>query len=99
MSIQTATEAPEWTLGDRIYKTRRSTGLSQAEFAETIGISRRSLGKYENDQTVPNKAVLLSMALFAGVPVDWLRFGTTSDQGNPPTICNTMPQSARRRAA
>lgn len=98
MSIQTATEAPVWTLGDRIYKTRRSTGLNQSDFAERIGISRRSLSKYENDESTPGKAVLLSMALFAGVPVDWLRYGT-ADLRNPPTICNTQTTLFGRDAA
>jgi DNA-binding XRE family transcriptional regulator len=73
MSIQPdAGTIPAWTLGDRLRKARETAGLSQAELAADIGISRASVVNYEVDRYTPSRPVLLSWALRTGVPLTWL---------------------------
>jgi ribosome-binding protein aMBF1 (putative translation factor) len=41
-------------IGDRIGRARRAIGLSLRGLAETIGISRTMVAKYENNQATPS---------------------------------------------
>lgn len=74
---------PTWTVGDRLRKARESTGLSQAELGQEIGVSKRSISTYENSSEPPRKPVLLSWALRCGVPVSWLTDGETPAPTTP----------------
>lgn len=55
--------------------------MSQAELADAIGISPRTLGKYEADKVEPKRPVVLSWALATGVPVEWLLYGVIPTNG------------------
>lgn len=44
---------PEETIGDRIRKIRIAVGLSQAQFARAIYVSRSTVYKWERDKAVP----------------------------------------------
>jgi len=50
------------TLGEKILQLRKTTGLSQEQLAETVGVSRQAISKWETDQSMPEieKVVLLS---------------------------------------
>lgn len=78
MTTETAT-IPIWTTGERLAKARSLTGLTQAQFAERIGISRGSVVNYEGDATTPRRVVLNAWAAETGVPVEWL-------VGSDPTV-------------
>jgi len=60
------------TLGERIAALRNDRGLSQAELAEKLNVSRQSISKWERDASVPelDKLVVLSDAF--GVSIDEL---------------------------
>jgi transcriptional regulator with XRE-family HTH domain len=49
------------TLGSRLKIEREKAELSQANFAESIGISREMVGKYERDIAQPGSEVLIIM--------------------------------------
>ena len=40
-------------IGDKIYKFRKSRNLSQEEFANSIGVTRQIVSKWESNQSVP----------------------------------------------
>lgn len=67
-------EPPRWTFGDRLAKARRIAGLTQAELALRLGVSRKTLVAWENDATEPQKplTVTATVAELAGVPQTWL---------------------------
>ncbi|MEG2740521.1 helix-turn-helix domain-containing protein [Clostridium sp.] len=50
------------SLGDRLLKLRKKSGLSQEDVAHKLDVSRQTISKWETGQTVPelNKAKLLS---------------------------------------
>lgn len=74
MSIQ----APEVTLGVRIYMARRQAGLDQKALAAVIPgragrpINRATLGGWERDQGEPNVSQLRAIAEATESPFEWL---------------------------
>jgi transcriptional regulator with XRE-family HTH domain len=63
---------PRWSLGDRLRKAREHARLKQTELAQMTGIGRSSIVRYETDQAVPSRPVLLSWAMATGVSLAWL---------------------------
>ena len=77
MSISEVAAVPEWTLGERLAKARRSAGLSTTVMAQRLGFkSKRTVERYEADQQAPMDAVVLAWASHTGVPIGWLRYGS-----------------------
>ena len=62
-------------MGDRLRKARELTGQDRQAFAETIGIHRDSLTKYETDKQPPKSPVVTAWALATGVDPKWLKTG------------------------
>ena len=50
------------TLGQRIQKKRKEKGLSQEKLGEQLNVSRQTVYKWENDQTIPELFNLIAMA-------------------------------------
>ena len=50
------------TLGQRIQKKRKEKGLSQEKLGEQLNVSRQTVYKWENDQTIPELFNLIGMA-------------------------------------
>ena len=69
--MSTTTHIPELTLGRRLFLARDDAGFNQSEFANRIGVSRRSIVNYESGTTHPSRPVLLSWSLATGVPLEW----------------------------
>ena len=87
---------PVWTLGDRLTKARKGAGLDQVDIAELLGVSRKSVMRYEADETMPNRAVRLAWAMATGVSPAWIETGTTPpdqgvSQGVSPTAWHSLP--------
>lgn len=74
--------APTWTFGDRLAKARRLAGLTQAELALRLGVSRKTLVAWEHDATEPQKPlkVTATVAELAGVPQTWLIEGDAKNR-------------------
>ena len=90
MSIQhiRSLEGLEWTLGDRLRKIRRREGISQGEFAEALGVNRKSIAAWESDINQPRTSVDLAKRIEKtyGVPAVWtlgLETGTPGPPGGP----------------
>lgn len=58
------------TFTERLYELRGNR--SQEEFAKFLGISRPSLGSYENGNRVPNAQILKKISEKCGVSTDYL---------------------------
>lgn len=63
----------------RISAERKKLGLSQEELAEKIGVSQKSISKYERGTRRPTYETLVSMANLFGVTVDYLLGSNESD--------------------
>ena len=99
MSTSTAEPVtlPEWTLGDRIWKARRTAGMEQSDLADACGVSRALVSMWERDQSEPRVSQLEAVADLTGIDFGWLagmgsRTGSfTSLVGLPPTLTPELP--------
>lgn len=87
---------PAWTRGDRLRKARQLTGMTTHEFADTIGVSQKTISDAENDKRAMRRIMLNAWSLATGVPVEWLEHGTESTPD--PGITDRNPLSLRLAA-
>jgi len=66
------------TLGQRLQKARKESGLSQEELAEQLGVSRQAVSKWENDSGYPEMEKMIREPNLSGQPglFGWKRSGT-----------------------
>lgn len=60
------------TLGQRIQKGRKESGLSQEELAELLGVSRQAVSKWENDSGYPEMEKMIRLSQLYHVSLDYL---------------------------
>jgi DNA-binding XRE family transcriptional regulator len=75
---------PEWTLGDRLAKSRRHIGMQRDEMADYLGVSAPTVSNYENDKREPSLHVVTKWAVRCGVDFAWLATGDTAAGGGRP---------------
>ncbi|WP_428831898.1 helix-turn-helix transcriptional regulator [Gulosibacter sediminis] len=68
-----------FTRADRLTKALDFGGVSNQDMAETLGVSRQTIGNYTSGRTNPSKATLMAWALRTGVPLEWLQTGHIPD--------------------
>lgn len=76
---------PEWTIGDRLRKARESTGATQAEFAERLGVARNTINNYELGKTKPRRPLMLVWSMESGVSLSWILTGNPNWPNNDET--------------
>lgn len=64
--------------GERIKKVRKREGLSQADFARKLRISRAHVSKLESGQAVPSRQLLTLISEIYFVRLEWLLDGIGS---------------------
>ena len=65
----------EGRLGIRLKEVRTAAGLTQAELAERVGVSRKTVNTVENGVFIPSTVLALGLARALGVKVEdlfWL---------------------------
>ena len=88
---------PERTIGRRLRDAREDTGMSQSEFAEATGLSRRTISRCEQatDPAEIKRPVLLSWAFATSVPLSWLQTGIVPQPSDPESVIGRgKPQGA-----
>ena len=75
---------PERTIGRRLRDAREDTGMSQSEFAEATGMSRRTITRMEQATDIAGlrKPALMAWAMATGVPLSWLQTGIVPSPGD-----------------
>lgn len=68
-------------IGDRIKKLREEKGLMQQDVCNTLGIEQSTLANYENNRRIPKIDVLIEIANYYGVSLDFL-VGMTDNRFN-----------------
>lgn len=66
--------APQWSIGDRIRLVRRDMNMSQAEFAELLGIGAKALSAWESGYNRPGDVATLAVQLERVTGVDRMWF-------------------------
>lgn len=70
------------TLCEKLTQARKAAGLTQADVAAKLNVSRQAVSRWESGDTTPSVDKLKTLARIYGVSLDWL-FGDTAD-GEPP---------------
>ena len=71
------------SLGKRLRKARDAAEMTQAEFAEALGIGRAALSKWELDQRVPDATTIVDVCRLLHIPSSHLLGLDAEDQGKP----------------
>ena len=79
--------ALEWSFGDRLRKLRRAVGVSQGDFAATIGQTRDTLSAWEAGRNTPRQIVAIAqrLELAYGVAAGWV-LGIQEDEATGETL-------------
>lgn len=86
------------TFSEKLIRLRKREGLSQEALAETLGVSRQAVSRWEQGTALPDGGKLLPCARHFGVSVDWLLdekqgwedlagTGSAPAEGKSPAIC------------
>lgn len=59
-------------IGNRIKRARQVKGISQKELAKLLGVSIKTLVKYERNEAMPNSRVLRALAKALNVSIEYL---------------------------
>ena len=75
--------------GKRLKEMRKANGYTIEQFADMVGISKSTLGYYENDKRMPDIEILARIADTLNVNADYLigRTNTTAQKGKMKTVC------------
>lgn len=56
----------------RLVKLRKNQGLTQDELAKKVGSSKRNISNYEVGRSYPNVDLLMKLATYFNVSIDYL---------------------------
>lgn len=71
-TVTAVAEPLNWTLGDRLAKSRRKAGMEQADIAPLVGVSRALISKWERDLSEPTVTQAQRWADVTDAPIEWL---------------------------
>lgn len=63
-------------IGERIIALRKERGISQAELAKRLNVSRQAVSKWEQGSSSPDTAKLIQLAEILDTEVEYLATGT-----------------------
>jgi len=75
---------PDARLGNRLKEARAALGLTQAELAQRIGVSRKTINTVENGIFTPSTILALDLAVALDRPVEALFFRIPADDVDAP---------------
>ena len=76
--------------GKRLKELRKANGYTIEQFAEAVGISKSTVGYYENNNRMPDIEILSRIADVLNVSADYLigKTNTTATKGKTKTVCD-----------
>jgi transcriptional regulator with XRE-family HTH domain len=60
------------SFGERLRESRESKGLNQPELAKILSVAKQTISNWENDNRFPDKDMLIKLADFFNVTIDYL---------------------------
>lgn len=98
--LRVAAHAPEFQIGDRMRKARRSTGATMAEIADVLNVSRQTIHDWENGRRRPSKIAVFAYAAVTTSDFEWL-WGEdepprSGDCHTPSLVSHSADESAKK---
>ena len=88
----------EWTIGDRLQKSRVQAGFDKKAFSRKTGISPATILKHESGEMAPKLTYLITWAQVTGATVDWLLTGEEAPLVHDPDECTCEDSEDRKMA-
>jgi transcriptional regulator with XRE-family HTH domain len=79
----TSTFTDRLSLGERLARARKATGMGQRDFSKAVGISTRSVSAYELDQRSPSFDTVVTWARVTGAPMAYFAEAIEAHRGHP----------------
>ena len=70
------------SFADRLIQLRKAKGLSQEDLADSLGVSRQAISRWEQGNTFPDLLNLQKIMKVFGVSADYLICDEYADEGN-----------------
>lgn len=77
------------SIGERISELRKEAGVSQAELASALDVSRQAVSKWETDQSSPDAMNLIKLADILDTDIEYLTTGRRNYGRRPPVVIKT----------
>lgn len=78
------------SIGKRIAELRNEKEISQGRLAQTLGVSRQAISKWENDQSSPDTIHLIKLADILDTEVEYLATGRKPVYEEAPIVVNLV---------
>lgn len=79
------------TLGEKIAKARREKNITQEQLADSLGVSRQSVSKWESDVAYPETDKLIRMSELFECSLDYLLKENVTEKGEKTETTSTPP--------
>ena len=62
----------DFTFGNRLYKMRKRSGLTQNELAKMLNVTNKAVSKWENGKSKPGIGTIKKLAVIFKTPIESL---------------------------
>lgn len=77
------------SVGERITELRKLQNMSQGALAETVGVSRQAVSKWENGTSLPDSMKMIMLAEVLDTDIEYLSTGRRNFARRPPIVLKT----------
>lgn len=85
------------TFGEKLSQLRRSSNYTQEQLANTLGVSRQAISKWESDVTFPETEKLIRISELFDCSLDYLLKNTAQSHSEAPDPCRSDALSFFRK--
>ena len=78
------------SIGERIVQLRSQKNMSQGQLAQSLGVSRQAISKWENDLSSPDTIHLIKLSDILDTEVEYLATGRKPVYEEAPIIVNMV---------
>ena len=78
------------SIGERIVQLRSQKNMSQGQLAQSRGVSRQAISKWENDLSSPDTIHLIKLSDILDTEVEYLATGRKPVYEEPPIVLNMV---------
>ncbi|MDY4599519.1 MAG: helix-turn-helix transcriptional regulator [Candidatus Faecousia sp.] len=78
------------SIGERIIQLRNQKNMSQIQLAQSLGVSRQAISKWETDQSSPDTIHLIQLSDILDTDVEYLATGRKPVYEEPPIVLNMV---------
>lgn len=83
------TDLLQWTIQDRLTKSRTAVSMTQLDVADALSVSRRTVERWESGTTRISRPAILAWSVITGAPARWIETGDLDESDDSVTSAVT----------